>query len=129
MKKSVMKKQIIKNSIAALAGGWEARVLLKNSWLQNDVEKQLVFSFTALYNAPYKPQFFSRTGSVARVSCGVWYSTQETDAEPAVYSHRINSTRVPSPLAVSGVSRMGGENSHKPLQYFEAACAVSSAIQ
>lgn len=82
-----------------------------------------------LYHWLYKPQLFSRTGPAARVSCGVWYLTQETDAEPAVYSHGINSTRVPSPLAVSGISRMGGKNNrHKQPRCFEAACAVHSAL-
>lgn len=91
----------------------------------NEVEKLLAYLFAVLYHELYKPQLFSRTEPAARVFCGVWYLTQETDAEPAVYSHGINSTRVPSPLAVSGTSRMGGKNhSHKPLRCFEAACTV-----
>lgn len=95
-----------------------------------EVEKRFAYSFTALYHKSYKPQLFSRTGPAARVSCGVWYLTQETDAEPVVYSHGINSTRVPSPLVASGTGRMGGKNNpHKPPRYFEAACAVCVAIQ
>lgn len=160
------------NSAALAGGGWEARVLPKERWLQrealrlranarqsgcqpaaalgmgytgnfttdnyvkhsvfdtrSDVDKQFVFSFATLYHKEHKPQFFSRTGSAARVSCGVRYSTQETDAEPGACSHGINLPRVPSPLVVSGVDRMGGENLHKPLQHFEAACAVHTAIQ
>ena|SRR3989338_4023911 len=95
----------------------------------NKGEKWFAYFFAVLYYELYKPQFFSRTGPAARVSYGVWYSTQETDAEPVVYSHGINSTRVPSPLAVSGTGRMGGKNLHKPFRYFEAACVVHDAIQ
>lgn len=95
----------------------------------SQVEKCFAYFLAVLYHELHKPQFFSRTGPAARVSCGIWYLTQETDAEPAVYSHGINSTRVPSPLAVSGTSRTGGKNLRKPLRFFEAACDVYDAIQ
>ena len=42
----------------------------------NKKEKWLAYFFSALYYELHKPQFFSRTEPAARVSCGIWYSTQ-----------------------------------------------------